>query len=75
VNQGTWRKSFTGSGRATKDDSLAYARLIDKSITSHDAAEALGVAWWLRGQLDARFSAPRGDLFEPVIQPMKRMPF
>lgn len=75
IHQGTWRKSFTGSGRATKDDSLALARLIDRTINSHDAAESLGVAWTLRGQLDPRFSAPRGDLFEPTIQPKKRIPF
>lgn len=76
VNQGTWRKSFTGSGRATKEQSLALARLVDKNINSFDAAESMGVAWWLRGQLDTRFAAPRGDLFEPVIQPKKQeLPF
>jgi hypothetical protein len=75
VHQGTWRKAFTGNGRATKADALAYARLVDKSITSTDAAEALGVAWWLRGQLDPRFAAPRGDLFEPAIIPKERTPF
>lgn len=76
VNQGTWRKAFTGSGRATKDQSLALARLVDKTINSYDAAESMGVAWWLRGALDQRFAGPRGDLFEPVIQPKKQeMPF
>lgn len=75
VHQGTWRKSFTGSGRATKDESLALARMIDKSITSFDAAESLGVAWWLRGQLNPKYSAPRGDLFEPAIIPRERTPF
>lgn len=75
VHQGTWRKAFTGSGRATKDQSLALVQLIDKTITSHDAAESMGVAWWLRGELDPRFAAPRGDLFEPVIKPRERIPF
>lgn len=76
VHQATWRKSFTGNGRATKDESLATARLIQKSIVSHDAAESLGVAWYLRGNLDQRFSAPRGDLFEPKLAPaQKRTPF
>jgi hypothetical protein len=75
VHQGTWRKAFTGSGRATKDDALAWARLIDKSITSYDAAESLGVAWWLRGELNPKYAAPRGDLFEPTIQPKKEFPF
>lgn len=75
VNQGTWRKSFTGNGHATKDESLALARLIDRNINSYDAAESLGVAWWLRGQLDQRFAAPRGDLFQPTIQPRRETPF
>ncbi len=72
VNQGTWRKAFTGNGRATKNDSLAYAQLIDKTITSLDAAESLGVAWWLRGHLDPRFASPRGDLFEPTLIPTRK---
>lgn len=75
VNQGTWRKAFTGNGRATKDDSLAYARLVDKTISSYDAAEAMGVAWWLRGELNPRYAAPRGDLFEAGIQKREGFPF
>ncbi len=75
VNQGTWRKAFTGNGRASKEESLGWARLIDKSINSLDAAEALGVAWWLRGQLDPRFAVPRGDLFEPEIHQKQETPF
>jgi hypothetical protein len=75
INQGTWRKSFTGNGRATKAHSLALAQLIDKSITIEDAAEALGVAWCLRGQLDPRYAVARGDLFEPVITRKERTPF
>lgn len=72
VNQGTWRKAFTGNGRASKQTSLAYAQFIDKTITSFDAAESLGVAWWLRGHLDPRFAAPRGDLFEPKLAPIRK---
>ncbi|QOZ06667.1 hypothetical protein XH96_03390 [Bradyrhizobium sp. CCBAU 51765] len=60
VNQMTWRKAFTGNARATKDQALAQARLIDKSIISVDAAEALGVCWWLRGHVDPRFAFRRG---------------
>ncbi len=75
VHQGTWRKAFTGKGNATKDDSLALARMIDKSITSHDIAEAIGVAWYLRGQLNPKYAAPRGDLFEPTIQKKGEFPF
>lgn len=76
VNQGTWRKAFTGNGKASKEDSLVLAQRIDKSIISLDAAESLGVAWWLRGHLDKRFAAPRGDLFEPKLAPTpRRTPF
>jgi hypothetical protein len=75
VNQGTWRKAFTGNGRASKETSLAYARLVDPTITSLDAAEAMGVAWWLRGELNPRYAVPRGDLFEPTIIPKERTPF
>jgi hypothetical protein len=75
VNQGKWRKAFTGNGHATKDESLRLARLVDRTITSHDAAESMGVAWWLRGELDSRFAAPRGDLFEPTVKPRERIPF
>ncbi len=75
IHQGTWRRSFTGKGNATKDDTLALARLIDPTITSYDSAESLGVAWALRGQLDPRYAAPRGDLFEPKIQKKEGFPF
>jgi predicted nuclease with RNAse H fold len=51
VHQATWRKSFTGSGRATKDDTLALAQRIVPGLKSKDAAEALGIAWHLNGQL------------------------
>jgi hypothetical protein len=71
VNQMTWRKAFTGNARADKDTSLAQAQRIDKLITSRDAAEALGVAWWLRGHIDPKYAAPRGDLFEPKLIPQK----
>jgi hypothetical protein len=53
VNQSTWRKSFTGNGRATKEDSLALARRILPDLTSLDAAEAIGIAWHLNGVLRA----------------------
>ncbi|WBU27546.1 hypothetical protein OOZ54_12660 [Rhodopseudomonas palustris] len=75
INQGTWRKAFTGNGHATKQESLAYAQLIDRTITSLDAAEALGVAWCLRGLLDPRYAVPRGDLFDPQIPQNERTPF
>lgn len=75
INQMTWRKAFTGNARASKEDSLAYAQLIDRSVTSLDAAEAIGIAWCLRGQLDPRFAIPRGDLFEPQQNARGGLPF
>lgn len=76
INQMTWRKAFLGKARATKDESLAQARLIDPTINSKDAAESLGVAWCLRGQLNPLYGTPRGDLFEPKLTPEpRRTPF
>jgi Holliday junction resolvasome RuvABC endonuclease subunit len=54
VNQMTWRKAFTGNARATKEDSLAIAQQLLPGLTSKDAAEAIGVAWWLNGQIKQR---------------------
>jgi hypothetical protein len=51
VHQATWRKSFTGNGRASKEDSLAQARQILPGLKSKDAAEAVGIAWHLNGVL------------------------
>ena len=52
VNQGTWRKKFTGNGRASKDDTLALVReRYDDSVKSFDAAEAVGVAFYLKTKL------------------------
>ena len=44
VHQATWRKSFTGNGRASKDETLALARRLVPGLASKDAAEAVGVA-------------------------------
>lgn len=51
LHQSSWRKAFTGNGRATKEDTLALARRIYPGLKSKDAAEALGVAWALNGEL------------------------
>lgn len=51
LHQSSWRKAFTGNGRATKEETLALARRIHPSLKSKDAAEALGVAWALNGEL------------------------
>lgn len=51
VHQSTWRKSFTGNHRASKEQSLALAQKIVPDLKSKDAAEALGIAWHLNGVL------------------------
>lgn len=51
VNQASWRKAFTGNGRASKDDVLALAQKIVPGLKSTDASDAIGVAWWLNGEL------------------------
>ena len=63
VHQSTWRKSFTGNGRATKDDTLALARRIVPDLKSKDAAEAIGIVWHLSGVLKQASMAPTADLF------------
>jgi len=51
IHQSTWRKAFTGNGRASKDDVLALAQQIVPNLKSKDASDALGVAWCLNGEL------------------------
>jgi hypothetical protein len=51
VNQSTWRKSFTGNGHASKDDTLALARHLVPGLKSKDAAEAVGIVWHLAGEM------------------------
>lgn len=63
VHQGTWRKSFTGNGRASKDQSLLIARQLYPGLKSKDAAEAIGIAWHLNGELSHRAS----DLFPEAV--------
>lgn len=51
VHQATWRKAFTGDGKADKDRSLHQCKLLGYPVKSKDLAEAVGVAWWLNGKL------------------------
>jgi hypothetical protein len=51
IHQATWRKSFTGNGRATKDDVLKLAQRLVPGLKSKDSSDALGVAWSLNGEL------------------------
>jgi Holliday junction resolvasome RuvABC endonuclease subunit len=51
VNQMRWRKAFMGRPRASKDETLAYAQTLVPGLKSKDAAEALGVAFYLKRAL------------------------
>lgn len=51
IHQSSWRKAFTGNGRASKEDTLALAQRLVPGLKSKDAAEAIGVAWALNGEL------------------------
>lgn len=51
VHQSSWRKSFTGNAKASKEESLAVAQRLVPGLKSKDAAEAIGVAWHLNGVL------------------------
>jgi hypothetical protein len=59
IHQATWRKAFTGNGRASKEEVLALAQRLVPGLKSKDASDALGVAWALNGEL----SQPKEDLF------------
>lgn len=65
VHQSSWRKAFTGNGRAKKEDSLVLAKQLVPGLKSKDAAEAVGVVWWLAGHLKAASLLRPGDLFQP----------
>lgn len=51
VNQSTWRAAFTGNGHADKQASFVIAKQLYPKLKSLDAAESIGVAWWLNGEL------------------------
>ena len=60
IHQSTWRRAFTGNGRATKEQTLALVQRLVPGLTSKDAAESVGVAWALNGILSAPKAA---DMF------------
>jgi hypothetical protein len=51
IHQATWRKAFTGNGRASKEETLALAQRLVPNLKSKDSAEAVGIAWALNGEL------------------------
>lgn len=64
IHQATWRKSFTGNGRASKEQTLALAQTMVPGLKSKDAAEALGVARHLNGVLRQDEHRGAGKQFE-----------
>lgn len=63
LHQSSWRKAFTGNGRATKEQVLVVSRQLVPNLKSKDASDALGVAWALNGELNHRAS----DLFNKAV--------
>lgn len=63
VHQASWRKAFLGNGRGNKDMALAQCQLMKFPVTSKDAAEAIGVCWWLGGHLRINRGNRPGELF------------
>lgn len=65
VNQSAWRKSFLASGstKNAKDAAVEQCRRLRIEISSVDAAEAVGIAWWLRSYLNPAKFARANDLF------------
>lgn len=51
VNQSAWRKAFLGNGRADKSMAISQCKQLGFGTLPADAAEAIGVAWWLSGHL------------------------
>lgn len=64
IHQATWRKAFTGNGRATKEDTLLLAKRLVPGLKSKDAGEAVGIVWALSGMLRQASYIRPGDLFE-----------
>lgn len=72
ANQAAWRSAFLGVTRAPagtkngrewlKQRALSQCRLLKFDVTQKDAAEAVGVAFWLGGTLKLR-KFEDGDLF------------
>jgi Holliday junction resolvasome RuvABC endonuclease subunit len=63
VHQSTWRKAFLGNGHADKEMAVAQCKQLRFAVKSKDAAEAVGVAWWLTGHLRLAQLTRPGELF------------
>lgn len=75
VNQGTWRKTFIGVGRAPeetanktdwlKNKALERCRSMGIDVKSKDAAEAMGVLWHYLHIIDPQFAVENSG---PLLQ-------
>ncbi|WP_370677603.1 hypothetical protein [Pleomorphomonas sp. PLEO] len=65
VNQSEWRKAFLGNGspKDAKQAAVAQCKRLGIAFSSVDACEAIGVAWWLRGELFPQRFAAADSLF------------
>jgi Holliday junction resolvasome RuvABC endonuclease subunit len=64
VNMRTWRKAFIGNGGADKAAAVAQCKLLRFNVRGKtDAAEAVGVCWWLAGHLRVAQLHRPGELF------------
>lgn len=65
VHQATWRKEFLGTGRPTdaKKEAVKMCQRLGIEISSVDAAEACGVAFWLDRQINPLSHRRANDLF------------
>ncbi|TJW14378.1 MAG: hypothetical protein E5W82_10400 [Mesorhizobium sp.] len=65
VNQATWRAAFLGNGRPkdAKGDAVKMCRKLGVEISSVDAAEAVGICWFLDQKLNPYSHRRANDLF------------
>lgn len=65
VHQATWRKEFLGTGKPTdaKKEAVKMCQRLGIEISSVDAAESVGVAFWLDRHLNPLSHRRANDLF------------
>lgn len=65
VNQATWRKTFLDNGRPKEPKRAAKKRCetLGIKVTSLDAAEAVGVMWWMDQKVNPYGARSANDLF------------
>jgi hypothetical protein len=74
VNNTTWRKSFLGDMRPPrghsnpsqwwKEQAKRQCERLKVDVPNTDAADSVGIVWWLRGELNPRLSGVADDLFK-----------